>query len=120
MISFSLLFTRKNKSSAHDDRISVYPYEGSHSIFEVVYRTPDLTRDRRFLASFSGTLQYVEDILMSMRVDVDPFEQIQLSTAIHPSVMFHVVDLEDSFSRDVIMNMVGDSMRFEVTSQARE
>lgn len=120
MISFSLLFTRKGKSAAHDDQIRVYPYEGSHSIFEVVYKTPDLNRDRRFLASFSGALHYVEDILMSMRSDVDPFEQIQLTTAIHPTVMFHVSDMEDSETRDVIINMIGDSLRYEVTSQARE
>lgn len=119
MISFSLLFTRKGKGPYHDDQIRVSPYEGSHSIFAVVYKTPDLNRDRRFLASFSGVLKYVEDILMSMRADIDPFEQIQLSTAIHPTVMFHVSDMDESVNRDIIMNMVGDSLRYEVTSQAR-
>lgn len=118
-MSFSLLFTRRGMNSSRDDKICVCPYEGSHSIFEVVYRTPELTRDRRFLASFSGTLQYVEDILMSMRLDTDPFENIQLNTAIHPAVMFDVSDMDDSFSRDVIINMVGDSMRYDVSSQSR-
>jgi hypothetical protein len=120
MRCFTLLFTRRGRSQSHDDEVYVSPYEGSRSIFEVVYKTPELTRDRRFLASFSGVLQYLEDIMMSMRSDVDPFEQIQLNTAIHPSVMFHVSDMDDSETRDVIINMIGDSLRFEVTSRARE
>lgn len=120
MYSFYLFFTRKGKSPAYDDEIYVTPYKGSQSIFEVKYRTPELSRDRRFLASFSGVLQYVEDILMSMRADVDPFEQIQLNTAIHPVVLFHVSDMDESANRDIVMNMARDAMRYEVTSRARE
>ena len=114
-----ILFTRAGKGSAHDDRISIRPYNGSCDIFEVKFHTPDLKCDRKFLASFSGVLSYVEDILMSMRCDADPFENIQLSSSIHPSVFFHVSDMDESGNRDIIMNMVRDSMRFSVTSVPR-
>lgn len=112
---------RRGRGQSHDDGIYVSPYEGSRSIFEVVYKTPELTRDRRFLASFSEVLQYLEDFMDEPgRYDLYPFEQIQLNTAIHSSVMFHVSDMDDSETRDVIMNMIGDSLRYEVTSRARE
>ena len=119
MISTTLLFTRKDKPSAYDDRIMIAPYSGSHEIFEVTYRNPELKTDRKFLASFSTLLHYVEDILMSMEHDMDPFEDIQVSTNIHPDVFYHVSDMDDSTIRELILNMIRDSMRFDVKAVPR-
>ena len=116
MYCSALLFTRKNKGSAYDDKILVSPHEGSHDIFEVKYRNPETNNDKMFLASFSGVLTYIEDTLTSMRMDVDPFEHIQLNSTIHPAILFHVSDMDESGNRDIILNMVRDSMRFSVTS----
>jgi hypothetical protein len=112
MLCFSLLFTRPNKTSRDDDKIEVISYEDSRDVFEVKYHTPELKNARRFLGSFSNVLHYVEDTLISMRNDTDPFEYIQINTSIHPSVMFHISDLDESPNRDLIMNMVRDSMWF--------
>ncbi len=115
MLCSTLLFTRKGKGSAYDDKIFVSPHEGSHDIFEVKYSNPELKKDRMFLASFSGVLNYIEDTLMSMCMDTDPFEHIQINSAIHPAIFFHVADMDESGNRDIIMNMIRDSMRFSIT-----
>jgi hypothetical protein len=116
MICTALRFTRKGKGSTYDDRIFISRHEESSDIFEVKYSNPELKKDRMFLASFSGVLSYVEDTLMSMRLDVDPFEHIQIDSSIHPAIFFHVSDMDESGNRDIIMNMVRDSMRFSVAS----
>ena len=59
----TLLFTRKDKGSMHDDKIVITPYSGSREFFEIKYHCPELKSDRRFLSSFSGVLNYVDDIL---------------------------------------------------------
>lgn len=119
MISATLLFTRMGKGGEYDDKLIIRPYCGSREIFQVTYRTPDVSLDRKFLTSFSGVLSYVEDILTSMRHDMDPFEYIQVLTNIHPVIFYHVSDMDESNIRDLIVNMVRDSMRFDVTSFPR-
>jgi hypothetical protein len=114
-----LLFLHENKGPAHDDWITVKPHEGSSDIFEVVYRSPDMSSDRMFLASFSDVLKYIDNTLTSMRHDVDPFENIQLLTVIHPSVLYHVSDMDDSSIRDLMMEIIRDSMRYTITSLSR-
>lgn len=119
MIGTTLLFIHDGKGSAHDDKIVITPYGGSHEIFEVTYYTPELKTGRRFLASFSTTLRYVEDMLTSMRHDTEPFDNIQVTTAIHPAILYHVSDMDESSTRDLMLNMIADSLRFEVTRVPR-
>lgn len=119
MIGATLLFIHTGKGPAHDDRIMVSPHAGSHEIFEVIYRSPELKTDRRFLASFFSTMRYVDDMLTSMRHDTEPFESIQLTTAIHPAVLYHVSDMDESSTRELILNMIADALKFEVTKVPR-
>lgn len=119
MSRVTLLFTRKGKGAAHDDNITITCHSGSHEIFDVVFRTPELKEDRKFMASFSSVLHYVEDILLSMRCDTDPFEHIQLLTNIHPNILYHVSDMDESSNRDTLMNMIRDTLRFDITTSPR-
>lgn len=119
MIGATLLFIHEGKGSAHDDKVVFVPYNGSHEIFEVTYYSPDLKTGRRFLASFSSAMRYAEDMLTSMRHDTEPFESIQLTTAIHPAVLYHVADMDESSTRDLMLNMIADALRFEVTRVPR-
>lgn len=119
MHCFSLLFTRKNHNSHHDDKIIVRTHERSHDVFEVTYSSPELRLDRQFSASLSSVIHYIEDSLTSMRHDIDPFENIQVTTSIHPSVLYHVSDMDESSVRDLILNMLRDSLRFDVSTIPR-
>lgn len=119
MYTTGILFTRKDRGPVHDDGITISAHGGSTDIFEVVYRSPELKMDRKFLASFSGVLSYIDDTLTSMRYDNDPFEKIQLLTVIHPSVLYHVSDMDDDEVRNLILNMVRDSLRYSVTAVPR-
>lgn len=51
-------------------------------------------------------LDYVDDILQSLRRDADPFEEVQITTRIHPAVLFHVSQLDDRDTRHLILGML--------------
>jgi hypothetical protein len=114
MHCFSLNFTRMGKRGDQDDKIVVTTHPDSAEIFQVTYSTPELRNAKKFLAGFGGVLDYVGDTLTSMRHDNDPFECIQVSTSIHPLVLYHVSDMDESDTRDLVMNMLRDSMRYNV------
>ena len=119
MHCFTLLFTRQGHRSDQDDKIVVMTHPDSSDMFQVTYSTPELRMARKFVASFTGVLDYANDVLTSMRHDTDPFECIQVSTAIHPIVLYHVADMDESVTRDMVMNMLRDSLRFSVRLVAR-
>jgi hypothetical protein len=110
-----LLFTRKNRNSSHDDRISINAIPECAEAYKVTYHTPDLRRDKEFTTSYHGVMQYLEDILFSMIHDLDPFEFIQVYTAIHPSVFYSPGDMADEDIRRLIMNMIRDGLRHDIS-----
>lgn len=116
----TILFTQKDMSQSHDNKINVSTNQNnSRDFFHVRYDSPEYTFSKTFMSSFSGVISYIEDTLASMRYDTEPFEHIQINTTIHPPVMFHVSDLDDCEIRSLIVNMVSDSMRFGITSSTK-
>ena len=116
MIRATVLITRKDKGSAFDDKITVSQTSESSEVYSVSYYSPELRSTKTFSASYTSVLQYVEDILTSLKYDTEPFAYVQVYTAIHPSVMYDVVDVDDCDARRVILNQIRDSMRFNVHS----
>lgn len=117
MQKVSFFLTRTGKGASHDDRIYVYETEDSRDLFRVVYRTPDYSHKKVFITSEHRVIDYIEDILTSLRRDSDPFEFIQVDTVIHPSILFHVVDLDDKDVMELILGMVRSAMRMDVENE---
>lgn len=114
MIKATLFFTKKNDT---DDIITIRSSEVVPDLYSVRFETPDMKTAKKFMISGDRVLDYVEDILYSLSRDTDPFEHIQLSTSIHPSVMYHVSDLDDRVIRKLIVTMIRDAMRFQIYLQ---
>lgn len=115
----SLLFTKPGEGAASDDRLSISAMDESRDMFMVAYETPDHKYTKTFVASRSTVLQYVEDTLKTMRHDVHPFENIQVNSCIHPAVLYHVSDMDDCDIRDLILNTICDSLRFDICNVPR-
>ena len=116
MHTATLLLTRQDKTSDHDDRIVISQVADCSEMYHVTYSTPDFVRSRRFTASYSSVLRYVEDILISLQYDVDPFEMVQAYTAVHPCIIYHVADMSDCCIRRTIVSQIRDALRFNVTT----
>ncbi len=117
MKQVTFVITRKDQGTQGDDRIEVFSFDNEPSLYKVVYRTPELRNAKTFVATESHVIDYLEDVLYSLSRDTVPFENFQISTCIHPSVMYHVADLYDAEMRRLIVNMSTDAIHFNVRNQ---
>lgn len=113
MIKAEIFLTRPGGGSG-DDIIKISECSASHHLFGVTYRAPDYANRKRFVLSESRVIDYVEDILRSLQHDSDPFEFVQISTPIHPSILYHVSDMDNSATRDLVITMIRMAMRADV------
>lgn len=117
MYRIRFLLTRMDGGSSNDDKILVETVEDETDIFRVIYSTPEYSRKKTFLATKARVLDYLEDIVYSLWRDTDPFSHIQVTTSIHPCVMYQVPDLYEKDVRDLILNMCKDALRVNVRNQ---
>lgn len=116
MIKTTLRFLRHGALPDVDDVITIYTVPTSTELFRVLYAPGDSGSRAHYECQMtrSGVLEYVSDILKSMRYDVDPFDRIQISTDLHPTVMYSVADMDNSLVRKNLENMVYTSLRVRV------
>lgn len=108
----TLIIIRKNNE---EDFINVYEDETHREMFRLTYKSADSSKTlREFYMSERRALNYISDILESMTHDADPFEYVQVLSEIHPSVMYHVMDLDDEDIRTEIENVVSDAMLTDI------
>jgi len=114
MIRTTIYFTRRDAGQSQDDAIYISTNDESRELFDVVYKTPELKKGKSFTTTESHVLDYLADILRAVSVDSDPFENVQLMTAIHPSIFYHVIDLDNPSVRGDILAMVRTALRMNV------
>jgi hypothetical protein len=112
MQKVKLYFTRRNGS---DDIIQMYDDETHVDMVRIVYTPGDHTkRSHEFHLTSRDVLSYVGNILKAMNNDVDPFEYVQIQTAIHPSIMFSAMDVGCRRVQDVLDDMIFQAIRVNV------
>ena len=112
MQKVKLYFTRRNGS---DDIIQMYDDETHVDMVRLVYTPGDHTkRSHEFHLTSRDVLSYVNNILKAMNNDVDPFEFVQIQTAIHPSIMFSAMDVGCRRIQDVLDDMIFQAIRVNV------
>lgn len=111
MLKATLYIQRATGGRANDDVIKVYETTENTDLYRIVYSTPEVKKDSQFHMGCHVASQYFGDLLKSLTYDTEPFEYVQLSTAIHPSVIYHVSDLDDSSIRHMVEDMLMESIR---------
>ncbi len=105
------LFIQRKADSRGDDIIRISCDDEYVDMYRIQYATPELKKKRVFYMTRSKVLAYVSDLLKSLTYDIEPFEAVQVSTIIHPSVVYHVSELDDIGCRRLIEDMVDMSLR---------
>jgi len=114
MYTIVLRLTRKNEPEAsNDDKIIVQHNVQYFNLFDVTYSTPELKMARTFTADESDVMDFFSDTLRGLQTDTDPFQSIQISTAIHPNFIFRVNEF-DCDIRCNIMNMIRFALRADI------
>jgi hypothetical protein len=107
-----LYFTRRRGA---DDIIQMYDDDTHVDMVRVVYTPGDhTTKSNEFYMTSRDVLSYVRNILHAMNNDVDPFEHVQIQTAIHPSILFSAMDVGCRRVQDVFDEMLFQSLRVNV------
>jgi hypothetical protein len=106
MLKATLYIQRKEGTSDTDDVIYLHESSMLHDTVEIVYQSPDLRKAKKVILSTSKAMAYVNHILKSLCHDMEPFEYVQVSTMIHPSVLYHVSDMDNREVRYLIEDMV--------------
>jgi hypothetical protein len=107
--------TRTGKTSTDDDKIIIQRNLQYSNLFNVTYSTPELKMARTFTADESKVMDFFGDILASLPYDHDPFEEVQVSTAIHPNIMYAVANI-GCHVRSIIL----DTLRFALRADIKQ
>ncbi len=112
MLKVKLFFTRTRGA---DDIIQMYDDETHVDMVRLVYTPGDHTKKSNvFHLTSKDALSYVDNIFDAMEHDTDPFEFVQIQTAIHPSIMFSAMDLSSRRVQDLLDDMVFQALRVNV------
>jgi hypothetical protein len=112
MQKVKLFFTRR---AGADDIIQMFDDETHVDMVRVVYTPGDHTKkSNEFYLTSRDVLSYVNNILKAMNNDIDPFEYVQLQTAIHPTILFSAMDVGVRRTQDLIDDMIFQSIRVNV------
>lgn len=112
MLKATLYIQRATNSSPEtDDVIHMFEDDEYRDMIRITYSTPDLKKATEFYLTIPQTLQYVSDTLKTFNYDAQPFEHVQVSTQLHPSILYHVSDLECCQVRHLIEDTVETALR---------
>ncbi len=108
MLKVKFFFTR---CRGEDDIVQIYDDDTYFEMTRVVYTPGDHAKtSNSFYLSRSDALRYVSTMLKSMETDTDPFEFVQVQTAIHPSIMVSIADVSERETRWRLEDMVEQAL----------
>lgn len=105
---------RDQTKQREDDVIEMYDDPEFDEMVRITFRPVDCKK-RQFFLPINRAVSYVSTVLKTLMYDTMPFETVQVDTEIHPSVLYHVSDLDDRNIRDLIQDTVEDALRRPVT-----
>jgi hypothetical protein len=111
MLKATLYIQRTNGPSSADDVIHMYDDDEFRDMVRIVYSTPEWKKSSEFYLPIPKTLDYIHTTLKTLTHDSQPFEYVQVSTTIHPSVLYHVSDLDDGDVRYLIEETIETALR---------
>jgi len=115
----TIRLVRDSSNEREDDTIRVYDTDCS-DFFRVDFRALDMKRTSSFFSNRHGILEYISDILLALTHDSDPFDTLQVETAIHPSILYHVIDMDQYEIRRLIEDTVDFALRRSIVKTDRE
>ena len=113
MYTATLHLTRTGKTSSSDDKIVIQHNLQHANLFDVTYSTPELKMARRFTVDETKVMDFLSDVLESLPYDHEPFEELQVSTAIHPNILYAVANIGVHI-RSIILNTIRFALRADI------
>ena len=115
----TIRFVRDERREREDDVIRIYATD-CNDLFRVTFLAMDMKRSNQFFATRHWATQYVSEVLSTLVHDTDPFNAVQVDTAIHPSILYHVGDLDDWEIRRLVEHTVDSALRLSIVKTDTE
>ena len=108
------------KDGRKDDTISIHS-TCSGDLFRVVVRPSEYeeTQFETFMST-NKVLDYIHNSLKSLQYDVDPYEQVQITCMMAPTILYHVADMSDADIRHLIDDILYDELTCHVRQVDQE
>ena len=106
----TIRFVRNERREREDDVIRIYATNCT-DLFRVTFLAMEMKKSNQFFATRHWATQYVSDILNTLMHDSDPFESLQVETAIHPSILYHVIDMDEAHIRGLVEDTIDSALR---------
>ena len=108
MILLSIQITRDDNNESRDDLIRIRTVEDMPDIVSVKTKFRNNSEDieNQFYLPRGAAIDYVNTLIGSIQCDDEPFDSIQLNSAMFPSVMYRVSQLDEDSVRSSIQNIV--------------
>jgi hypothetical protein len=109
----TLRFLRPASSDVtKDDVLTIRTDSEFADMLYVRFVPGELTRTHyEFYLDPEATVKYLLSILQSLVTDVDPYEYLQVETAIHPTVLYRVADLNEWRVRTNVEELLSSAVR---------
>lgn len=102
------------KTGSRDDILRIYDSE-TEGVVRVTMSPGDFKNStNEFFISSTKAIRLVADILRSLPYDIEPFEYVQITTELTPSILYHAVDIENSSVRHLIEDTIHDAVYTKV------
>jgi hypothetical protein len=115
----TIRFVRDGHDERDDDMLRIYDTD-CNDLFRITFTAVDMRKPSQFFATRHWALEYISEILHTLTHDTDPFESIQVETAIHPSVLYHVSDLDEPHIRQLVESTIDSVLRRTVVKVDEE
>lgn len=100
MLKLTIRFQRKTGGQTTDDVLSIYDDDEFYEMQRIEYKPGEYSsRQFQYFLEQDHTLTYLADLLKMLTFDADPFEYIQIDTPMHPSVLYHISELDTRETR---------------------
>ena len=108
MMILSIQITRDDDNEARDDIIRISAVEDMPDFVEIKTKFCNNSVDikNHFYLPRGSAIDYVNTLIGSLHCDDEPFVSIQLNSAMFPSVMYRVSQLNEDAIRSSIHNIV--------------
>jgi hypothetical protein len=102
-------FTRPNNQP--DDILYIHQMDVPN-IYHLIFKPKEYVRARNeFYMNTNDLLMYIRNLLSTLEHDTEPYENVQLTTAIHPAILFHVSDMDKFEVRDKFESLLKTALR---------
>ena len=103
-----------SKTNRRDETFSIYR-EVSTGLFKIIYCPCDLQSTPKFTfrMTLSEVHNYIETLMDSLKIDKEPWNEIQVSPVTSPSILYDFMDFDSSY--EIIMETIETALMTQVT-----